>query len=130
MSTFVKSVLVVVLFALVSSVLVGCGGNNIVENARLIAQQNFEKEGPGGMTRPEAAATWLLEIGKLQGCENVARQGDVVYIKAALDKSSFQFVLFSQDKPECGMSRPWSPVLNSLLASGAYSAKAPTIAKK
>jgi hypothetical protein len=130
MSTFVKSVLVVVLFALVSSVLVGCGGNNVVENARLLAQQNFEKDPGQKLTRPEAAALWSAEVGKLQVCENVARQGDVVYIQAAPDKSSFQFVLFSQDKPGCGMSRPWSPVLNSLLASGAYSAKAPAIAKQ
>ncbi|CAG1008629.1 hypothetical protein ANAEL_03698 [Anaerolineales bacterium] len=119
-----KALFVVVLIGMALS-LAACGGNNVVDNAKNAAQELFVKEGPGGMTRPEAAALWATEIGKLQMCENVARKGEVVYIKVVKANESFQFVLFSNDKPECGMTRPWSPVLKSLLASGAYSAKNP-----
>ena len=35
--------------------------------------------------------------------------------------SKFAFRLLSNDKPGCGMVRPWSPVLASLIKSGAYS---------
>jgi hypothetical protein len=97
-------------------------GNNILETAKNTARATFEADGPGGMTRPEAAAMWSLEVGKLQMCESTSTINNVVYIKSLDGGKSFAFsMVANNDKPECGMVRPWSPVLNSLLKSGAYS---------
>ena len=129
MSTFVKSVLFVVV---VSCVLVGCGGSNIVETARNTAQEMFVPDEGATlnvagkpMTRPEALAYWASESAKLVVCENVATKNGVVYITVLENGSKFAFRLLSNDKPGCGMARPWSPVLKSLLDSGAYSTADP-----
>ena len=130
---FGKFVVLVVLLVVAASSLVGCGGSNIGETARNTAHALFlpdegaTKNVAGKpMTRPEAAAYWLMEVGKLQGCENVATKNGVVYIDVLENGAKFSFKLLSNDKPECGMVRPWSPVLKSLLESGAYSTKDPS----
>ena len=127
MSTFVKFVLFVVV-SLVACVLVGCGGSNIVETARNTAQEMFVPDEGATlnvtgkpMTRPEALAYWASESAKLVVCENVATKNGVVYITVLENGSKFAFRLLSNDKPGCGMARPWSPVLASLIKSGAYS---------
>jgi hypothetical protein len=129
MSTFVKSVLFVVV---VSCVLVGCGGSNIAETARNTAQEMFVPDEGASlnvagqpMTRPEALAYWASESAKLVVCENVATRNGVVYITVLENGSKFAFRLLSSDKPGCGMARPWSPVLASLIKSGAYSTADP-----
>ncbi len=131
MSTFVKFVLFVVV-SLVACVLVGCGGSNIVETARNTAQEMFVPDEGATiniagkpMTRPEALAYWASESAKLAVCENVATKNGVVYINVVENGAKFSFRLLSNDKPECGMARLWSPVLKSLLDSGAYSTKDP-----
>ena len=97
-------------------------GNNILETAKNTARATFEADGPGGMTRPEAAAMWSLEVGKLQMCESTSTINNVVYIKSLDGGKSFAFsMMANNDKPECSMKKAWSPVLNSLIASGAYS---------
>ncbi len=132
MSTL-KSVLFVVIVAVLSFVLVGCGGSNIAETARNTAQELFvPDEGATRnvdgkpMTRPEAAAYWSVEVGKLQMCENVATKNGVVYINVLENGAKFSFRLMNNDKPECGMARPWSPVLKSLIDAGAYSIADPS----
>ena len=130
MSTFVKSVLFVVV---VSFALVGCGNsNNVMDTLRNVAQENFlPDEGATlnvagkPMTRPEALAFWASESAKLVVCENVATKNGVVYINVLENGAKFSFRLLSNDKPGCGMARPWSPVLKSLLDSGAYSTADP-----
>jgi hypothetical protein len=129
MSTFVKCVLFVVV---ASCVLVGCGGSNIAETARNTAQEMFVPDEGASiniagkpMTRPEALAFWASESAKLVVCENVATKDGVVYINVVENGAKFSFRLLSNDKPECGMARPWSPVLKSLLDSGAYSTTDP-----
>jgi hypothetical protein len=128
MSTFVKFVKVVLVALVLSVSLSACGGNNVLENLKNAAQENFlpdenaTKNVDGKpMTRPEAAAYWAMEVGKLQMCESGSTVKDVVYINN-LGNGKFSFSnIANNDKPECGMARPWSPVLNSLLKSGAYS---------
>jgi hypothetical protein len=130
MSTFVKSVLFVVV---VSFALVGCGNsNNVMDTLRNVAQENFLPDAGATlnvagkpMTRPEALAFWASESAKLVVCENVATKNGVVYINVLENGSKFAFRLLSNDKPGCGMARPWSPVLKSLLDSGAYSTADP-----
>ncbi len=132
-SKFVKFVLSVVLLAVVASSLAGCGGSNIAETARNTAQEMFVPDEGATlnvngkpMTRPEALAFWAGESAKLVVCENVATKNGVVYINVLENGAKFSFRLLSNDKPECGMARPWSPVLKSLLDSGAYSTKDPS----
>ena len=130
MSTFVKSVLLVVV---VSCALVGCGNsNNVMDTLRNVAQENFLPDAGATlnvagkpMTRPEALAFWASESAKLVVCENVATKNGVVYINVLENGSEFAFRLLSNDKPGCGMARPWSPVLASLIKSGAYSTADP-----
>ncbi len=112
MSTFVKCVLFVVV---VSFVLVGCGGSNIAETARNTAQEMFVPDEGATinvagkpMTRPEALAYWASESAKLAVCENVATKNGVVYINVVENGAKFSFRLLSNDKPECGMARPWN----------------------
>jgi hypothetical protein len=130
MSTFVKFVKVVFVTLVASVVLSACGGgNNVLETLRNAAQENFlPDEGATvnvdgkPMTRPEAAAFWAMEVGKLQVCESGSMVKDVVYIKIIDNGAQFAFSnLANNDKPECTMVRPWSPVLNGLIKSGAYS---------
>jgi hypothetical protein len=126
---FTKFVKFVFVLLAASVVLSACGGNNVLENAKLLAQSNFvpdenaTKSVDGkSMTRPEAAAYWALEVGKLQMCESGSTVKDVVYIKTLDNGAKFAFSnIANNDKPECGMARPWSPVLNGLIKSGAYS---------
>ena len=130
MSTFVKSVLFIVV---VSCALVGCGNsNNVMDTLRNVAQENFLPDAGATlnaagqpMTRPEALAYWASESAKLVVCENVATKNGVVYITVLENGSKFAFRLLSNDKPGCGMARPWSPVLASLIKSGAYSTADP-----
>jgi hypothetical protein len=77
MSTFVKLAKVVLVVLVLSVSLAACGGNNLVENLRNAAQENFlPNEGATvnvdgkPMTRPEVAAFWAMEVGKLQMYES------------------------------------------------------------
>ncbi len=115
MSTFVKCVLFIVVVSLVACVLVGCGGSNIAETARNTAQEMFVPDEGATiniagkpMTRPEALAFWASESAKLAVCENVATKNGVVYINVVENGAKFSFRLLSNDKPECGMARPWN----------------------
>ena len=124
-------VLVVVVFAAV--VLSACGGSNVVENARNAAQELFLPDQGATlnvngqpMTRPEAVAFWASESAKLVVCESVASKDGVVYINVLNNGAQFSFHMFNNDKPECGMARPWSPLLKSLIDAKAYSTKTPS----
>jgi hypothetical protein len=122
-----------VLFVVLGAVLLaGCGESNVAETARNTAQEMFVPDEGATiniagkpMTRPEALAYWASESAKLAVCENVATQNGVVHITILENGNKFSFHLLSHDKLECGMARLWSPVLASLIKSGAYSTSDP-----
>ncbi len=130
---FKKSVLFVVLLAVVASMLSACGSSsNVVETLRNAAQELFLAD-PGApsnaagkpMTRPEALVFWAQESGRLASCESVASKDGITYIKM-LNAKQYTYVMLSSDKPECGLPQPYNNMVKALVAKGVYSTKAPS----